>query len=58
VFYLKDVLTVEEGESITGVLDTRPSEKNHRDLDIKISYELKTEDMHRQSSGEAQYKMC
>lgn len=58
VFYLKDVLTVEEGETIKGELDTRPSEKNHRDLDITISYQLETEDMHRQAQGEASYKMC
>lgn len=58
VFYLNDVLTVEEGEEITGELENRPSEKNHRDLDIKISYKLATDDMHRQASGEGCYKMC
>jgi len=52
------VLTVEEGETITGVLGNKPSEKNHRDLDINISYKLNTEDMHRQASGEGFYKMC
>ncbi len=58
VFYLKDVLTVEEGEKISGILENKPSEKNHRDLDIKISYSLETNDLHRQASGEGQYKMC
>lgn len=58
VFYLKDVLTVEEGETISGTLENKPSEKNHRDLDITISYKLDTEDMHRQASGVASYKMC
>ncbi|KAF2241617.1 arginine n-methyltransferas-like protein [Trematosphaeria pertusa] len=58
VFYLQDVLTVEEGETITGELENKPSEKNHRDLDIKITYKLNTEDMHRQASGEGKYKMC
>ncbi|KAF2865885.1 arginine n-methyltransferas-like protein [Massariosphaeria phaeospora] len=58
VFYLKDVLTVEEGETITGVLENRPSEKNHRDLDIKISYKLNSDDMHRQAEGQGVYKMC
>ncbi|KAF2712245.1 arginine n-methyltransferas-like protein [Pleomassaria siparia CBS 279.74] len=58
VFYLQDVLTVEEGETITGVLTNKPSEKNHRDLDIKITYRLNTEDMHRQAEGEGVYKMC
>ena len=58
VFYLKDVLTVEEGETISGILENRPSDKNHRDLDIKITYSLETNDLHRQASGEGQYKMC
>ena len=58
VFYLQDVLTVEAGEEIKGELDTRPSEKNHRDLDIKITYKLTTDDMHRQTEGEGVYKMC
>jgi protein arginine N-methyltransferase 1 len=58
VFYLTDVLTVEESETISGYLDNKPSEKNHRDLDIKIEYELNTDDMHRQASGKGLYKMC
>jgi protein arginine N-methyltransferase 1 len=57
VFYLKDVLTVEEGETVTGVIENKPSQKNHRDLDIKISYKLETDDMHRQAAGEGAYKM-
>ncbi|KAF2019639.1 arginine n-methyltransferas-like protein [Aaosphaeria arxii CBS 175.79] len=57
VFYLKDVLTCEEGETITGTLVNKPSEKNHRDLDISISYKLNTEDMHRQASGSGVYRM-
>jgi protein arginine N-methyltransferase 1 len=58
VFYLQDVLTVEEGEEIKGELETKPSEKNHRDLDITISYKLMSDDMHRQTTGEGVYKMC
>ncbi|KAF2115856.1 S-adenosyl-L-methionine-dependent methyltransferase [Lophiotrema nucula] len=58
VFYLQDVLTVEEGEKITGVLTNKPSEKNHRDLDIKITYKLETEEMGRQAAGQGVYKMC
>ena len=58
VFYLKDVLTVEEGEKITGELDNKPSERNHRDLDITITYNLDTSDMQRQASGKGVYKMC
>ncbi|KAF2473212.1 arginine n-methyltransferas-like protein [Lindgomyces ingoldianus] len=58
VFYLQEALTVENGETITGILSNKPSEKNHRDLDIKISYKLNTDDMHRQASGEGSYRMC
>lgn len=58
VFYLQDVLTVEEGEEIVGELENKPSEKNHRDLDITISYKLNTDDMHRQANGTGVYKMC
>jgi len=58
VFYLPDMLTVEAGETITGVLDNKPNEKNKRDLDIKISYKLDANDMHRQAAGEGSYKMC
>ena len=58
VFYLHDVLTVEEGEKIQGVLDNRPNEKNKRDLDIKIQYKLLTDDPKRKAEGSGEYKMC
>lgn len=58
VFYLKDVLTVEEGEKIECALHNRPNEKNKRDLDIKIEYRLVTEDENRQAEGTCLYKMC
>ena len=58
VFYLQDVLTVETGEKIKGVLDNRPNARNPRDLDIKITYNLETEDPKRQASGQGEYKMC
>jgi protein arginine N-methyltransferase 1 len=57
VFYLQDVLTVEEGETISGVLENKPNDKNKRDLDIKISYRLDTEDPTRQAQGSCGYKM-
>ncbi|KAF2745116.1 arginine n-methyltransferas-like protein [Sporormia fimetaria CBS 119925] len=57
VFYLKDVITVEEGETIDGVIENKPSEKNHRDLDITISYKLNSGDPHRQAQGEGFYRM-
>jgi len=41
VFYLKDTLTVNMGEAITGRLLCAPNAKNPRDLDIEISYQLK-----------------
>src|ERR1700753_2970997 len=47
VFYMQDVLAVKHGEYISGVLENRPNEKNPRDLDIKISYSLETDDPNR-----------
>jgi type I protein arginine methyltransferase len=57
VFYLREVLTVEEGESVRGYLSNKPNDKNRRDLDIKIDYELDTEDSTRYASGSCEYKM-
>ncbi|TEY59365.1 hypothetical protein BOTCAL_0194g00030 [Botryotinia calthae] len=58
VFYLREVLTVEQGEQIVGRLDNKPNEKNPRDLDVKIQYKLDTTDPLRQAEGGAEYKMC
>ena len=58
VFYLTDVLTVEQGENITGALSSRPNTENRRDLDIAIQWRLDTEDPMRKSEGKAEYKMC
>lgn len=38
VFYLNDVLSMKKGEEIKGEFSCRPSKKNHRELDISISY--------------------
>ena len=57
VFYLNDVLTVEENEKITGLLGSRPNQKNKRDLDIHITYLLETEDLTRQIEGGGEYRM-
>lgn len=57
VFYLREVLTVEQGEVVTGYLHNKPNDKNRRDLDIKIDYELDTGDMARYTSGSCQYRM-
>ena len=57
VFYLDDVLTVEEGERVSGVLWNKPNEKNRRDLDITIAYFVDTEDKLRRVEGECNYHM-
>jgi type I protein arginine methyltransferase len=52
------VLTVQQGEQIRGVLMNKPNDKNKRDLDVKISYQLMTEDPTRAAQGQCEYKMC
>jgi protein arginine N-methyltransferase 1 len=58
VFYLREVLTVQQGEQIRGVLENKPNDKNKRDLDVKITYQLVTDDGTRQAEGICEYKMC
>ncbi|KAF2860288.1 protein arginine N-methyltransferase [Piedraia hortae CBS 480.64] len=58
VFYLADVLMVENGEQVSGKLSVKPNQKNRRDLDIEIDYGLKTEDAKRTSEGHCEYTMC
>ena len=57
VFYLREVLTVEEGESVTGYLTNKPNAKNKRDLDIQIDYQLDTADEARYTRGSCSYRM-
>ena len=57
VFYLREVLIVELGETVTGILASKRNAKKPRDLDIKIDYKLDTEDPNRQIEGSADYKM-
>jgi len=57
VFYLHEVLTIEDGEMIRGTLTTKPNDKNKRDLDISISYQFWPDEQSRVSEGEADYKM-
>ena len=57
VCYLREVLTVEEGEIVTGFLSNKPNDKNRRDLDIRIDYELDTADSMRSAAGSCEYKM-
>ncbi|KAI9831573.1 MAG: type I protein arginine N-methyltransferase Rmt1 [Sarea resinae] len=58
VFYLRDVLTVEQGERIEGVLESKPNQRNRRDLDIRVQYRLEAADPLRQAQGSCEYKMC
>lgn len=58
VFYLKDVLTVQQGEEVPCTMTVKPNEKNRRDLDIAIEYRLETTDSNRKVQGSATYKMC
>lgn len=57
VFYLRETLTVEEGEKITGVMTSKPNDKNNRDLDISLHYDLATADGSRDAKGGCEYKM-
>lgn len=57
VFYLRDVLTVEEGETLYGELESKPNLRNKRDLDIKIAYELDCGDAARAAAGRCEYRM-
>lgn len=57
VFYLREVLTVEENEEVSGFLTSKPNEKKKRDLDITISYQLHTDDHSRSAEGKLEYKM-
>ena len=57
VFYLREVLTVEEGEIVSGVLSSKPNAKKPRDLDVELSYKLETDDQLRTAAGACEYKM-
>jgi protein arginine N-methyltransferase 1 len=57
VFYIPNVIAVKNGEYISGVLQNKPNDKNPRDLDIKITYNLETDDPSRHASGQGEYRM-
>ncbi|KAL8894773.1 MAG: hypothetical protein Q9207_008412 [Kuettlingeria erythrocarpa] len=57
VFYLRDVLTVEENERVEGVLSSKPNAKKKRDLDIEIAYKLEADNPTRRAEGRCEYKM-
>jgi protein arginine N-methyltransferase 1 len=58
VFYLTEVLTVQHGEKVEATLHVKPNEKNRRDLDISIDYQLEAGDALRSVEGKCTYKMC
>lgn len=58
VFYLKEVLTIKDGEEIVGTLTSKPTKQNKRDLDVTIDYKLETDDISREAQGRCEYKMC
>jgi protein arginine N-methyltransferase 1 len=58
VFYIKDVLTVQDGEEVQCQLDVKPNSKNRRDLDIEVGYNFQTGDANRTASGSSEYRMC
>ncbi|KAL8933140.1 MAG: hypothetical protein Q9216_006508, partial [Gyalolechia sp. 2 TL-2023] len=57
VFYLREVLTVEENEQVRGVLSSKPNARKKRDLDIEITYRLETDRSIRMAEGRCHYKM-
>ncbi|KAL6554978.1 Protein arginine N-methyltransferase 1 [Orobanche gracilis] len=55
VLYLEDVLSICQGEALTGTLTVAPNEKNPRDVDITLKYSLKG--LHSEGSRTQYYRM-
>ncbi|XP_031473850.1 probable protein arginine N-methyltransferase 1 [Nymphaea colorata] len=55
VLYLEDVLTICEGEELTGSMTVAPNKKNPRDVDIMLKYSLNGQ--HCQVARTQHYKM-
>ncbi|KAG9949248.1 CoA-transferase family III, partial [Aureobasidium melanogenum] len=55
VFYLDDNLTVEAGEKLNGTLLCKPNERNRRDLDVEIEYNLEANEQGREAKGKCTY---
>lgn len=49
------MLTVDQGDVVEGTISVRPNAKNHRDLDIDITYQLEGD---LPAQGALSYKMC
>lgn len=59
VFYLKDVLTLNNGDILHGSISSTPNAQNPRDLDIAISYDFKPANDHTRSvSNSLKFLMC
>ena len=56
-FYMDQVLDLKKGDTIRGEISAVPSKSNPRELDIDISWELKTKakDQGRELKGEYKY---
>jgi len=50
VFYLRETISIQEKEVITGTISCKPNGKNPRDLDIGINYDFKGEHMESQAN--------
>jgi protein arginine N-methyltransferase 1 len=57
VFYIKNHLSVKDGEQIKGQISSKPTEKNRRDLDVVIQYKFDVDDSLRASEERCDYKM-
>lgn len=55
VFYLGDMVTLQEGESIEGTMSVAPNARNPRDLDIVVEY---TSEGANPTSERREYRMC
>ena len=49
VFYLENPLTLCEGDTIEGTIAAKPNERNHRDIDVELTY---------QHSGQVRWRRC
>jgi len=58
VFYTQHTITISVGEQITGTLSCVPNNRNNRDLDIKIDYEVHSNAVDGPQTDSVQYKMC
>lgn len=59
VFYMDQVLNLKKGDHIKGSIASRPNSKNPRELDVEISWNVKTDsnDKSREKTGKYNYFM-